>query len=139
MANSVDQNQNAPIGAVCSWSKLFASILNSSVMLGNYLQQTTPTDDTFRCIFFLGALRYNPPVNEKFDVKNPQTVFNYKVALSKAMSNCPQLILVLKQEKKEIQQKCHITKTIDNIRICQPKEMMSTEASRLHFSRFDKS
>ena len=47
MANSVDQNQNAPIGAVCSWSKLFASILNSSVMLGNYLQQTTPADDTF--------------------------------------------------------------------------------------------
>ena len=27
-------------GAVCSRSTLFASILNSSVMLGNYLQQT---------------------------------------------------------------------------------------------------
>ena len=34
----------------------FASILNSSVMLGNYLQQTTSADDIFRCIF-LGALR----------------------------------------------------------------------------------
>ena len=43
--------------AVCSGSTLFASILNSSVMLGNYLQQTTSSDDIFRCIFFLGALR----------------------------------------------------------------------------------
>ena len=32
-------------------STLFASILNSSVMLGNYLQQTTSSDDIFRCIF----------------------------------------------------------------------------------------
>ena len=45
------------IGAVCSGSTLFASILNFSVMLGNYLQQTTPVDNIFRCIFFLGALR----------------------------------------------------------------------------------
>ena len=58
MANSVDQDQTAPIGAVCSGSTLFASILNSSVMLGNYLQKTTSADDIFRCIFFfLGALR----------------------------------------------------------------------------------
>ena len=57
MANSVDPNQTAPIGAVCSGSTLFASILNSSVMLGKYLQQTTSADDIFRCIFFLGALR----------------------------------------------------------------------------------
>ena len=56
MANSVDPDQTAPIGAVCSWSTLFASILNLSVMLGNYLQQTTSADDNFRCIF-LGALR----------------------------------------------------------------------------------
>ena len=41
MANSVDLDQTAPIGAVCSGSMLFASILNSSVMLGNYLQQMT--------------------------------------------------------------------------------------------------
>ena len=53
MANSVDPDQTAPIGAVCSGSKLFASILNLSVMLGNYLQQTTSTDGIFRCIFFL--------------------------------------------------------------------------------------
>ena len=45
MANSVDANQTAPIGAVCSGSTLFASIYNSSVMLGNYLQQTTSADD----------------------------------------------------------------------------------------------
>ena len=53
MANSVDPDQTAPIGAVCSGSMLFASILNSSVMLGNYLQQRTSTDSIFRCIFFL--------------------------------------------------------------------------------------
>ena len=41
MANSVDPDQTDPIGAVCSGSTLFASILNSSVMLGNYLQQAT--------------------------------------------------------------------------------------------------
>ena len=59
MANSVDPDQTAPIGAVCYGSILFASILNSSVMLGNYLQQTTSADDIFRCIFFLDALRVN--------------------------------------------------------------------------------
>ena len=58
MANSVDPDQTAPIGAVCSRPTLFASILNSSVMLGNYLQQTTSVDNIFKCIFFLGALRF---------------------------------------------------------------------------------
>ena len=42
------------IGVVCSGSTLFASILNLSVMLGNYLQQTAFSD-----AFFLGALRVN--------------------------------------------------------------------------------
>ena len=56
MTSSVDPDQTAPIGAVCSGSTLFGSILNSSVMLGNYLQQTISADDIFRCIF-LGALR----------------------------------------------------------------------------------
>ena len=55
MANSVDPDH---IGAVCSGSTLFASILDSSVMLGNYLQQTTSANVLFRCIF-LGALRVN--------------------------------------------------------------------------------
>ena len=59
MTNSVDPDQTAPIGAVCSGSMLFASILNLSVILCKYLQQTTSTDDIFRYIFFLGALRVN--------------------------------------------------------------------------------
>ena len=53
MVNSVDPDQTVPIRAVCSRSTLFASILNLSVMLGNYLQQTTAADDIFRCIFYL--------------------------------------------------------------------------------------
>ena len=61
MANSVDSDQTAPIGAVCSGSTLFAFILNSSVMLGNYLQQRTSADDIF--IFFLGALRANSKIS----------------------------------------------------------------------------
>ena len=56
MANSMDSDQTVPKGAVCSGSTLFAPILNLSVMLGNYLQQTTSADDIFRCIFFFGAL-----------------------------------------------------------------------------------
>ena len=47
MANSVDPDQTAPIGAVCSGFTLFASTLYSSVMLGNYLQQTTSAGDIF--------------------------------------------------------------------------------------------
>ena len=49
MANSVEPDQT--IGAVCSGSKLFASILKLSVMLGNHLQQTISAVDIFRCIF----------------------------------------------------------------------------------------
>ena len=52
MANSVDPDQTAPIRAVSSGSTLVASMLNLSVMLGNYLQQTTSADNIFRCIFF---------------------------------------------------------------------------------------
>ena len=51
MADSVDPDQTAPIGAVCSGSTLFASILNSSVLLGNYLQQTTSADDISDAFF----------------------------------------------------------------------------------------
>ena len=63
MANSVDPDQTAPIGAVCTGSTLFASILNSSVMLGNYLQLTTSADDIFRCIFFLALLGLRLSIN----------------------------------------------------------------------------
>ena len=56
MANSVDPDQTAPMGAVCSGSTLFASVLNLSVMLGNYLWQMTSAEDIFRCIVFFLAL-----------------------------------------------------------------------------------
>ena len=61
MANSMDPDQTAPIGAVCSGSTLFACIpkfvmLGNKVMLGNYLQQTTSAEDILRCIL-LGTLR----------------------------------------------------------------------------------
>ena len=54
MANSVDPDQ---IGAACSGSTHLASILNTAVMLGNYLQQTTSAEVIFQMHFFLGALR----------------------------------------------------------------------------------
>ena len=58
MANSVDSDML--LGPrVC-----FYTI--SSVMLGNYLQQTTSADDISRCIFFLGALRVNPSCTNGF-------------------------------------------------------------------------
>ena len=60
MANSVDPDQTAPIGAVCSGSTLFASLLNSSVILGNYLQLNRRLHQTtFSDALFLGALRVN--------------------------------------------------------------------------------
>ena len=68
MANSVYPDQTAPIGAVCSGSTLFASILNSSTMLtiiySRRLQQTTFSD-----AFFLGALRVNLPVKKTLSSK----------------------------------------------------------------------
>ena len=52
-AKQCGPDQTAPIGAVCSGSTLFASILNLSAMLGNYLQQTTSADNIFGYFFFL--------------------------------------------------------------------------------------
>ena len=59
MANNVDPDQTAP------GSMLFASILNSSVMLGNYLQQTTFSDAFFSwrltvntCFGFLQSMQH---------------------------------------------------------------------------------
>ena len=49
MTNSVDPDQTAPIGAVCSGSTLFASIL---IFVIN-VWQLFAADDIFRCIFFL--------------------------------------------------------------------------------------
>ena len=64
MTNSVDPDQTAPVGAVCSGSSLFASILNSSVLLDNYLQQTTSADHICSCIFYL-ALKPQPPEHRR--------------------------------------------------------------------------
>ena len=50
MANSVDPDS----AIVYSGSKLFASILNLSVMLGNYLQQTTSADEILDTFFSWG-------------------------------------------------------------------------------------
>ena len=60
MANCVDPDQTAPIGAVCYASALFASILNMSVMLGNYLQQMTSADDISDAFF---SWRFNHPTD----------------------------------------------------------------------------
>ena len=82
MANSVDPDQTAPLGAVYSGSMLFASILNSSVMLGNYLQLTTP-EDIFRCIFFLGPLRakyqgfHQKMLHTKYQTFRPCGLFDF--------------------------------------------------------------
>ena len=78
MTNSVDHDQTTPIGTVCSRSTLFVSILNLSVMLGNYLQQTTSADNIFRCIFLLGALRVNPFM---------PNVFSHLYELDESISN----------------------------------------------------
>ena len=52
MANSVDQDQTAPV-----LSPHFLLVyLNWPVMLGNCLQQMTSADGIFRCIF-LGSLK----------------------------------------------------------------------------------
>ena len=58
MANSVDPDQTAPIGAVCSGSTLFASLLNSSVMLGIFFFAADDLSGRhFQMHFFLGELR----------------------------------------------------------------------------------
>ena len=61
----MDPEQTAPIGAVCSGSTLFAPILNSPVMLGDFLQlQQMTFSDAF---FFHGALRVNRYLNSFLD------------------------------------------------------------------------
>ena len=67
MTNSVDPDQTAPLGAVCSGSTLFASILKSSVLLGNYLQQTTSAEVIFQMHFFLALLALRDFLNTTLD------------------------------------------------------------------------
>ena len=85
MANSVDPDQTASIGTVFSGSTLFASILNLSVMLGNYLQQSTSANDIFRCIFFLGALRVSKSSFQPFPFTPNGTSLPYQ--LDESISN----------------------------------------------------
>ena len=64
MANSVDPDQTAPIGAVCSGSTLFASILK---FLSNTRQLFAADDFSrrhFQVKFFLGALSVKKPRGE---------------------------------------------------------------------------
>ena len=49
----LSQTVRTQIRLLCSGSTLFASMLNLSVMLGNFLQQMPSADDIFKCIFFL--------------------------------------------------------------------------------------
>ena len=52
MANSVDQIQTAPIGAVCSESTLFGSIFNSQLFAADDFSRRH-----YQMHFFLGVLR----------------------------------------------------------------------------------
>ena len=59
MANSVDPDQTAPIGAVCSGSTLFASILNSSGNARQLFAADNFSRRHFQMHFFLGASMVN--------------------------------------------------------------------------------
>ena len=74
MANSVNPDQTAPIGAVCSVSTLFPSIPYWSVMLDNYLQQTPSAEDIFRYIYFLRSLAPLDSKACKSDLRHMQGV-----------------------------------------------------------------
>ena len=64
MANSLDPDHTAPIGAVCSGSMLLASILNLSVMFnGQLFAADNFSRQHFQMHFFLGALRVNRPLS----------------------------------------------------------------------------
>ena len=60
MTNSLDPDQTAPIGAVCSGSTLFASILKFVINVWQLFAAATSADDIFRCFFFHGTLRVKP-------------------------------------------------------------------------------
>ena len=83
MATIVDTYQTAPIGAVFYRSTLFACILNSSVMFGNYLQQTNSADYIFICIFFLALYE----ISKSFLASSPKpsSSFTLKTAVHKQL------------------------------------------------------
>ena len=59
MTNSVDPDQTAAIGAVCSGSTLFASILKFASYVGQLFAADDFSRRNFQIHFFLGALRVN--------------------------------------------------------------------------------
>ena len=59
MTNSVDPDQTAPIGAVCSGSTLFASILIFVINVWQLFAADDFSRRHFQMHFFLGALRVN--------------------------------------------------------------------------------
>ena len=72
----MDPDQTAPIGAVCSGSTLFASILNSSVMVGNYFAANDFSRRYFQIHFFLGALRAKTQMQSKTNKKKENIVWS---------------------------------------------------------------
>ena len=59
MANSVEPEQTAPIGAVCSGSKLFAFILKLVSNVRQFFAANDFSKRHFQMHFFLGAIRVN--------------------------------------------------------------------------------
>ena len=57
MVNSVDPEQTAPIGAICSGSTLFASIHNSSSTVRQLFAAENFSRRHFQMHFFCGALK----------------------------------------------------------------------------------
>ena len=74
MANSVNPDQ---IGAVCSGSTLFASIFDSSVMLGNFcnrrLQQMTFSDHFFLPLLGLRGNKSKKDSNDQESIQSSTT------------------------------------------------------------------
>ena len=73
MANNVDPEETAPIGAVCSGSTLLASILNSVSNVRQLFAADVFSRRHFQMHFFLGALRAKtsgPPLFQSVYIKN---------------------------------------------------------------------
>ena len=99
MANSLEPVQTAPKGAVCSGPTLFASILNSSVILGIYLQQMAFSD----AFFFLCALRVIKP-HRRHCVLSLSKNINPSLVLVQPRKTCPFITERLLMGRKESNQ-----------------------------------
>ena len=73
MANSVDPDQTAPIGAVCSGSTLFACLLKFPIICSGRLQQTTFSDAFFFAL--KGSINIEDPDEKasEYDQELPQS------------------------------------------------------------------